>query len=400
MDEGTTSLGAARDNWAELFSDPQTFESGGGHTNEGVDFARYWAMSRLLELEEAGVSDYAIVFEYLQDVMVLDSSGAPKNADLYQVKKREKGSWTRSHLCQRSKRTDTEGRRRKGLTGRSPLGKLYMAIEKATQLVSAQGTFLSNAGYTLKSSSGDALPSYGRTCLKLLDKADRDHIEGKISRELEKEIPLPHLDKLHLEQTRLSPGAMRETTMGLASEYLSRQQADMANVSGRLVERLFRSFSDISGPRGGLNSLAEIIQSKGFTRRQFTDLLAELSRIRPFPEVLDEAIGGMKDEGTPPRVANRIRQEATRIKTELLRHPDSEQLFYWKTALRVARTHSGDSSYKPGVDAIVEAITQESKEGGGYQLQSDSLKAVALLAIQYVDQESTTSNSQSSDKTK
>lgn len=53
--------------------DPEITESGGEHANEGVDFARYWAISALLDKELAGEVDYAIVFEYLQDIAILDS---------------------------------------------------------------------------------------------------------------------------------------------------------------------------------------------------------------------------------------------------------------------------------------------------------------------------------------
>ncbi len=63
------------------------------------DFARYWAILALIEKELEGSDDYVILFEFLQDVAVLDLGSEPKSALLYQVKKRVRGEWSRSDLC-------------------------------------------------------------------------------------------------------------------------------------------------------------------------------------------------------------------------------------------------------------------------------------------------------------
>lgn len=76
---------ATPDAWTTILDDPAIKEVGGEHNNEGVSFACYWAISLLIGLEKQNKTDYAIIFEYLQDIAVIDSRSAPTKADLYQV---------------------------------------------------------------------------------------------------------------------------------------------------------------------------------------------------------------------------------------------------------------------------------------------------------------------------
>ena len=86
---------------AELLAvanDPKHSESGGGHGAKGVDFSRIWAVFRMMELEKANEPDFLILFESVQDVAELDSVTAPTRAKVYQVKKKDSGTWTWSIL--------------------------------------------------------------------------------------------------------------------------------------------------------------------------------------------------------------------------------------------------------------------------------------------------------------
>ncbi len=93
------SSSAATDSWTTLLDDPDICEVGGEHTNDGVDYARFLAMVLLVEMEKAELPDYALLFEYLQDIAIVDSSSAPTKATLLQVKKKGKGNWTKALLC-------------------------------------------------------------------------------------------------------------------------------------------------------------------------------------------------------------------------------------------------------------------------------------------------------------
>ena len=77
---------------------PGLTETGGGHGAKGVDFQRWWAVLRLLELEQSNAPDFLLLFEAVQDVTELDSVSAPTKAAIYQVKKKDTGTWSWSVL--------------------------------------------------------------------------------------------------------------------------------------------------------------------------------------------------------------------------------------------------------------------------------------------------------------
>ena len=281
-----------RDPWAIMLDDPAIAETGGEHSNEGTDFARYWAISRLLTLEEQGVPDYAFLFEYLQDITLLDSPAAPTSASVYQIKKKERSPWKRSQLCsQKSTAAGKRSRTKDALKGRSPLGKLYLCVEQVSaQVKKADGVFVSNSCCDLKSSKGGPIDQYCRVPLSSLDSADLDFIERRIARELRRARPLPHIRSLDVEHTAVAPGGMRDMVQGMASGYLEKHQPSLPPVPGRLVEKLFESFSNRSGRHHGMSRLSEIVEKKGFTRKHFTTVLSELAKFRSAATMLDAAL--------------------------------------------------------------------------------------------------------------
>ena len=75
-------------------------ETSGPRSANRFDFQKSWALCRLLELHKSG-KDYLIVFDYHDDVLVLDSCGDPNRIDFYQIKTKQSGHWTRRDLIDR-----------------------------------------------------------------------------------------------------------------------------------------------------------------------------------------------------------------------------------------------------------------------------------------------------------
>jgi hypothetical protein len=69
------------------------YEVGGKHGQKGVDFQRYWALSRIIELASSGTTDFLILFESFQDVAEFDHPTNPKHARIYQLKMKASGEW-------------------------------------------------------------------------------------------------------------------------------------------------------------------------------------------------------------------------------------------------------------------------------------------------------------------
>lgn len=74
-----------------LVSIPQS-ERGGEIAQRGFDYQTCWALSQMLEYE-LDEKNYVFIFEYHDDVLILDDEVSPTQLTFAQVKTREK-HWT------------------------------------------------------------------------------------------------------------------------------------------------------------------------------------------------------------------------------------------------------------------------------------------------------------------
>lgn len=404
------------DPWAALLEDPTIGEVGGEHTNEGIDYAKFLAMALLVEMEASNLPDYVLVFEYLQDLALIDSPETPTKATLIQVKKRSRGHWTKTTLCRKALATDkneadesdvpaflgpsevpvTKKNRSNQLGARSPLGKLYLCVEKLSGVVATDGVFLSNAGNDLRGPSGP-IPVHTRAVIQHLHPEDVDYIRNKLCAEL-KQSSLSHLSRLAVEQSTVIPASMRETVRGLLDKLLTEKYPTLPSVSGQLQEKLLSAFSACSGLAGRVTSLKEVLAKKGFKRAAFGALVQQFASMRTATDHLDVVINGLKSEGMLARAADRLRSEASRLQIQLVREPQTKEVLLWDIAVEAARRGTHLDAYTTALDEIKDELLAQAKARANGPTSDREAAAVALLAIIYVDQEPTSSDSKPSDQ--
>jgi Cap4 dsDNA endonuclease len=104
--------------FAELLVSTPPRERSGSRSSNRFSFQQSWGLGLLLSLHERP-DDYCVLFDIHEYVIVLNSSTAPSEADLYQVKTRAIGGWTVHNL------TDRDRNRETGAEKPSHLGNLY-----------------------------------------------------------------------------------------------------------------------------------------------------------------------------------------------------------------------------------------------------------------------------------
>jgi hypothetical protein len=85
-----------------LILEPQR-EKSGETGYERYDYQALWGLALIFE-HHGSHHDYAIAFEFHDDVVLLDSASSPTRARFYQVKTKIKGHWTLSDLYRRNTR--------------------------------------------------------------------------------------------------------------------------------------------------------------------------------------------------------------------------------------------------------------------------------------------------------
>src|SRR5581483_5459999 len=173
---------------AEIFNAsnaPDIFEAGGKYGQQGGDFQRYWAISRMIELAGGDTPDFLLLFETIQDLLELDSSDAPTRARIYQLKMLKAGEWTWKSLTglpakPRKKRGSTEMTEPVPFT-KTPIGKLAAALAELNQ-IEAEGIFVSNSGCSAELEAGSTAGSVPFCAFTELCKDRRDEISPELAK--------------------------------------------------------------------------------------------------------------------------------------------------------------------------------------------------------------------------
>lgn len=90
-----------------LIATPQR-EKAGATSLERYDYQALWGLALIFESHGSAI-DYAIAFEFHDDLVMLDSASAPAEARFYQVKTSDRGSWSLAALTRRAAKKVPQG---------------------------------------------------------------------------------------------------------------------------------------------------------------------------------------------------------------------------------------------------------------------------------------------------
>jgi hypothetical protein len=274
-------------------------EKGGSTAQERFDYQALWGLA-LIFTNHNNADDYAIAFEFHDDVMMLDSATAPAAVRFYQVKTKKSGHWTLGDLFRRPAAKPGEEK------PHSPIGKLfqdYQAFPDHTDRM----CFVSNVP---------------------LEFGSKDVVELPFS-ECDEEDFKKFLGKLRSEH----PGATdaQASLMQFVRADLSLHDAD-THTKGKLHNFVVKSLGDIhysldtlyraivedcrtrSKYTGDILTFEDLIRFKAITRADVDKWLAELSAHSSVPEWPEVA----SDLELPAITKAKLRREWMLYRTKVL----------------------------------------------------------------------------------
>jgi hypothetical protein len=267
---------------AEIYAatlSPTVYETGGAHGQKGVDFQRYWAISRIIELVDSEQPDFLLLFESLQDVVEFDHPSNPTSATVYQVKGKGTGEWTWNALTAlpisipRKKRNSTELTTPKLFTD-SAIGKLAATVAELPNLA-AEGVFVSNLGSTAPLEKGSVA---GSVQLCKFSELSKD-LQAQIKPELAKLKKTITLDKLHLRRTPISLDDPDAHVLGRVAGYLKKAAPRHVNQCQSFRDSLFVVLSARGRKTDAPDAFTKLVKQRGYTRSDFDLALDELRSV-------------------------------------------------------------------------------------------------------------------------
>lgn len=251
--------------------DDSHHDFGGAHGNKGHDFAHFWLIVRVLEVELAQASDYMFICEYVQDVAEFDSSSTPAKVILYQLKKKEDGYWTNSDLTGQTDKS-------KAPKEKKPVTKLYRSVNAFKQL-KACGVFLSNAKFDVPMSSGEKATNLEKILLSELGDAHCEALRQGLST-FEGVAPTEiDLDQIELQSVALDVNDLQRHTTGRMFDFLSQKSAGHAGQAASLVDAMYVQIRGRSRHTNKCQSWGELVQRRGFGKLAFKQAVESLQSI-------------------------------------------------------------------------------------------------------------------------
>lgn len=314
-------------------NNPKYSESGGGHGAKGVDFSRIWAVFRMMELEKANEPDFLILFESVQDIAELDSVTAPTRAKVYQVKKKDSGTWTWSVLTgtvepkappDPSKKTA----KAKAAPPKSPkapdfkkvpesvLGKLHLSLNAFTALP-VEGVFLSNQGCDFPLEAGGSTATTMPCSLADLA-ANHVQLLTDAFASLSPGGPLPDLTRVKLQKVAIHPDNLHAPAIEAALDLLNERSPGHAGQAKAFVESLVMKVSPLTRRTNTCRSFDELVKERGFSRGSFVAALAALETVPDRNALFNDWMNQLQTEGLDFMTISSVRVAATRAQRDRL----------------------------------------------------------------------------------
>ncbi|SIO24583.1 protein of unknown function [Bradyrhizobium erythrophlei] len=241
-------------------------EKSGETGYERYDYQASWGLALIFEGHD-DLDDYAIAFEFHDDIVRLDSSSAPTSARFYQVKTKLNGHWTLTDLIRRKKSKD-------GTSLPSIIGKMYENHElfpAETERLS----FVSNVPCQFID------PSATLCCF-----ADCDADEfAKFLAKLKQECPSATestAKHMYFVRADLSLHDASAHLKGMMQDFVTRQLGTISYYPDTLYKTIIEECRTKSKYTGSINSFADLIKHKAVTKDQVNGWLSQV-RLSPSP---------------------------------------------------------------------------------------------------------------------
>lgn len=222
---------------------------------------------KLIELMETGQA-FCLVFDYFDDLAVLDHAEKPQTIRLYQIKTKDTGEWSMASLCKFAGKTKP----------RSFIARMYAHAETFGAFLGETG-FVGNAPYTIDLiAGGKSTGAHHRIVASDMHADEQTKAVAAVVKEYPGAAAAGWMPKLVLIRAPLGVHNHEPTIKGLLNDYfVSLGIADDIALSA-IYETLHANIAEKMGfARQGL-STAELIGRKSLARADVDELLRRAAR--------------------------------------------------------------------------------------------------------------------------
>lgn len=346
-------------------------EVAGPRSSDRFAYQRDWALSQLLKLHSES-SDYLILFDLHDDVLILDSEANPTLISFFQVKTRESGGpWTRTQLLSRPKGQD--GSRRPSI-----LGKLYsnkLTFPEATKSL----TFVTN--WPIDIPLADASSSKSRTAFRCVEvtETERAAMTTSLTAECGQCAEDDLKTYLGFEVSALSLRDHEGHVRGKLAEFL--EQLQPAGHRSVKVSVVYTALKDEierrnNAARDDVREFDDLPKAKGFGRAGFQALLEEAGLFEDLVDTWKQVEQRLNTEQISFRRLQALRRRWTAIESQRL---DPENRALKRLMQRVQQTLTSIEEPDRLTDLLEMVLERVRPSADAAAFDDDDIRVVAMM---------------------
>ena len=146
-------------------------EKAGSISGSRIEYQKDWSICKLIECHTT-TSDYVIIFDWHEDLIVMDSEHSPQKVAFFQIKGKKSGNWTIGSLIKSETGKD-------GKLLLSIIGKLYDCKTKF-DLETTSLNFVSNARFNVDLENKLSSLAKDNICIIELSQSEKDALKKKL----------------------------------------------------------------------------------------------------------------------------------------------------------------------------------------------------------------------------
>jgi len=293
-------------------------EKAGPTSASRFDYQKDWSICKLIEYHKIK-SDYVIIFDWHEDLVIMDSESNPQRIEFYQIKGKKSGNWKVSDLI----RSET-GKDGKVLL--SIIGKLYDCKSKFDFGTSSLN-FVSNARFQVDLEV--TLPSSltkDDICIIELKSEEKAKIKNKIKTEHSLSIDPIYEDITFLRVIDLSLDGSKEHTQGKISEFLNsifpNKNFNIPNVYRMLFDEVKRR----SGYSKDNITYEDLLSNKAIGKSQFEQIMEATGINKNYDEIWNRLDVKLQNDGLSFQATKNLKQAWKKLELERM-NPNNDYLY-------------------------------------------------------------------------
>lgn len=292
-------------------------EKSGSVSSSRFDYQKDWSLCKLIDTHRSG-SDYIVIFDWHEDLLIMDNEARPNSITFYQIKGKKSGNWTVSSLLSSDKDKDGE-------LLLSILGKLYDCKSKFN-IETSSLNFVSNARFNVKLTTGDKSLSKDSICIIELSEDERKEIVAKIKSE-HKLIDDPKFEDItFLKVVDLSLDDSSGHTKGKITEFLEEIFPGKSFNVPSVYRMLFDEVKRRTSYNKDILTFDDLVSNKGIAKSQFEDIIRATGIKIDYKEIWRRAEIELQANSVSFQDRKKLGQSLTRLELEKM-EPNNQILF-------------------------------------------------------------------------